>query len=82
MVHLQDVPLATRGRLWIQHDRAAPRVGTEFAVYVNENNQGRSIGRSGLVARTPRSSQLILFSYFLLGCMGSMPESRNSWHST
>ena len=70
------MPLATRGWMWIQQHRAPPRVGTDVTEYVNEDNQGRLIGRSGLVAWPPRSPNWNPFDYFLLDCIGPTPKSR------
>ena len=67
MLHLQDEPLATRGRMWIQHDRATPRVVTEVAEYGNENNQGWWIGRSGLVTSVVSIKPVRLFPVGLHG---------------
>jgi hypothetical protein len=37
--------VATRVRMWLQHDRAPPDFGREVTKFLNENSKGRWIGR-------------------------------------
>jgi hypothetical protein len=52
---LEDVPLASRVRMWIQHDGTPPHYGREVTTYLNRKFRGRWIGRGGPVTWPPRS---------------------------
>jgi hypothetical protein len=48
LLHLKDVPLATRGRMWIQHDRAPTYFSREVMEFLSDNYHDRRLGRGGL----------------------------------
>jgi hypothetical protein len=61
---LDDVRLASRGRMWIQHDGAPPHYGREVTTYLNRKFRGRWIGRGGPVAWPPRFPDLSPLDFF------------------
>jgi hypothetical protein len=62
---LEDVPLASRVRMWIQHDGAPPHYGREVTTYLNHKFRGRWIGRGGPVTWPPRSPDLYPLDFFV-----------------
>lgn len=66
---LDDVPLATRMRMFFQHDGAPAHVTRQVTQYLNTIFPDRWIGRSGPVQWPPRSPDLTPLDYCLWGWM-------------
>jgi hypothetical protein len=66
-LHLEDVPLATRRRMWLQHDGAHPHFGRAITEFLNEDYEARWIGRGGPLAWPARSPNLNPLDFFLWG---------------
>jgi hypothetical protein len=64
---LEDVPLASRGRMWIQHDGAPPHYGREVTTYPNRKFRGRWAGRGSPVTWPPRALDLSPLDFFVWG---------------
>jgi hypothetical protein len=79
---LEDVPLASRVRMWIKHDGAPPDYSREVTTYLNRKFRGRWIGRGGPVTWPPRSPDLPPLDFFVWGFFKSivywrgLPEAR------
>jgi hypothetical protein len=54
----EDVPLATRQRMWVLHDGASAHSSRNVTWYLDSRFQGRWIGRNGPVAWPLRSPDL------------------------
>jgi hypothetical protein len=81
-LHLEIMPLATRRRMWLRYDGAPPHFGRAVTEFLNEDYEGRSMGRCEPVALPARSPDLISVDFFPLDCMKSTvchvckPETR------
>lgn len=64
---LEDVPLATRHRMYYQHDGAPPHTARVVTQYLDEIFPGRWIGRGGPILWPPRSPDLTPMDYSLWG---------------
>lgn len=64
---LEDIPLATLRRLWLQQDGAPAHYGLISRQYVEQEFQGRWIGRGGPISWPPRSPDLTKLDFFLWG---------------
>jgi len=65
---LDDLPLATRRKMWLQLDGCPSHFGINVRQYLNENFP-QWIGRGGLVSWPPRSPDLTPLDFFLWGTM-------------
>ena len=66
---LDDVAIATRRRMWFQHDGAPPQYFGEAREFLNERFPNRWIGRAGPVAWPARSPDLTPLDFFFWGTM-------------
>ena len=66
---LDNVPIATRRRMWFQQDGAPPHYSREAREFLNERFPNRWIGRGGPVAWPPRSPDLTPLDFFFWGTM-------------
>ncbi|EFN72522.1 Transposable element Tc3 transposase, partial [Camponotus floridanus] len=66
-VLLEDVDLETRRRMWFQQDGAAPHFAHIVRNFLNENYNGRWIGREGPVNWPPNSPDLTSPDFYLWG---------------
>jgi hypothetical protein len=69
--------------MWLQHDGAPPHFSRAVTEFLNDDYEGRLIGRGGPVAWPARSPDLNLLYFFLWGCMksrvyhSSKPEAKH-----
>lgn len=66
-VLLENVDLATRIRMWFQQDGAAPHFAVIVREFLNNQYNGRWIGRRGSVEWPPNSPDLTSPDFFLWG---------------
>jgi len=64
---LENVDLATRLRMWLQQDGAAPHYANDVREFVNEHHNGIWIGRRGPVEWPPNSPDMTSPDFFLWG---------------
>lgn len=64
---LEDVPLATRQKMWLQQDGAAPHFARIVRDFLNYNYNERWIGRGGPVNWPPCSPDLTSPDFYLWG---------------
>jgi hypothetical protein len=64
-LHLEDVPPATRRRMWLRHDGASPHFGKATTEFLNEDHEGTWIGRNGPVAWSAPSPDLTPLDFFV-----------------
>ena len=64
---LENVDLATRQRMWLQQDGAAPHFALIVREFLNTHYNGRWIGRGGPVAWPPCSPDLTSPDFYLWG---------------
>lgn len=64
---LEDVDLATRARMWLQQDGAAPHYALIVRAFLNASYNDRWIGRRGPVEWPPCSPDLTSPDFFLWG---------------
>ena len=69
---LEDVPLAVRERIWIQHDGAPPHFSVDVRNHLNAVFPDRWIGRGGPIPWPARSPDLNPLDYFLWGYLKSL----------
>jgi hypothetical protein len=70
-LYLEDVHLALQGQMWLQNDGALPHFGTDVMGFLNENYEGRWVGKNELVAWPAGSPDLNQLDLCLLGRMKS-----------
>lgn len=66
---LEDVPLATLGRMWFQHDGAPAHYSAVVREYLDNEFRRRWIGRGGPIRWPPRSPDLTKLDFFLWGAV-------------
>jgi hypothetical protein len=66
-VLLEDVPLATKGHMWYQHDGTPPHYEHRVRNLIDEKFHGRWIGRGGPIHWPPRSPDLNTIDFFCGG---------------
>jgi hypothetical protein len=78
---LEDAPLASRVRMWLQHAGAPPHYDREVTTYLNRKFRGRWIGRGGSVTWPPRSPDLSPLDFFVWGFFKSEVNRKlgSSW---
>ncbi|XP_066251951.1 histone-lysine N-methyltransferase SETMAR-like [Euwallacea similis] len=64
---LQNIPLVLRENMWLQHDGAPAHFAADVKEYLNQEFEGRWIGRGGPVFWPPRSPDLTKIDFFLWG---------------
>lgn len=64
---LENVPLATRHRLWLQHDGAPPHYSAQVRHHLSRAFPDKWIGRGGPICWPPRSPDLTKLDFFLWG---------------
>lgn len=69
---LEDVPLASRYRMYYQHDGAPAHFSRAVSVYLNEQFPERWIGRGGPQTWPPRSPDLTPLDFCVWGWMKSI----------
>lgn len=69
--YLEDIPLATRARMYFQQDGAPAHYVRPVTQYLNETYPGRWIGRGGVIAWPPRSPDLTPLDYCVWGWLKS-----------
>ena len=79
---LEDVDLETRRRMWFQQDGAGPHFARSVRTFLNENYNGRWIGRGGPInwpSNSPdmTSPDFYLWSYLKNICYAQQPTTRN-----
>lgn len=72
---LEDVPLNIRQNMWLQHDGAPPHYAAAVRNFLNENFNGRWIGRGGPVAWPPKSPDITPMDFFLWGYVKNIVHS-------
>lgn len=66
---LEDVPVGLLNRMWFQHDGAPPHIGRNVVNWLNNNFNGRWIGRRGPILWPARSPDLNPLDFYLWGHM-------------
>ena len=64
---LENVDLATRERMWLQHDGASSHYALIVRAFLNDHNNNRFIALSGPVAWPPCSPDLTSPDFYLWG---------------
>lgn len=64
---LQNVPPVLRENMWLQHDGAPAHFALDVRRYLNQEFEGRWIGRGGPISWPPRSPDLTKLDFFLWG---------------
>lgn len=75
-VLLEEVDLETRRRMWIQLDGAAPHYAQIVKNFLDQNFNGRWIGRGGPVAWPARSPDLTSPDFYLWGYLKNVVYER------
>lgn len=73
---LEDVPLIDRLHIWLMHDGAPAHFSIAVRNFLNENFNGKWIGRGGPAAWPPRSPDLTPLDFFAWGHLKTMVYSR------
>lgn len=66
---LEDVPLATRRRMYFQHDGTPPHFSRAVSTYLNQQFPDKWIGRGGPQSWPPRSPDLTPLDFCVWGWM-------------
>lgn len=69
---LEELPVETRVRMWLQHDGAPAHFSNIVRGFLNANYRRRWIGRGGPVSWPPRSPDLNPLDFFLWGRMKTL----------